>query len=346
MNLNKLVRKDNDMYKVFIDGQEGTTGLKIFKRLSARKDIQLLKIDENDRKNMDARLENIGAADVTFLCLPDQAAIEIAARAPQNARIIDASTAHRTNDAWIYGFPEISKNQRDLIRQSNRVSVPGCHASGFLSIVRPLIENNIIGKDTFLACTSITGYSGGGKPMIREYETIPLTDAGIAIENEYGPDDLKSPGLYALSQNHKHIPEMKKYAGLSKTPAFIPVISNYYSGMLVTIPIDAKMMSKEFPIDEIARLFKEFYLSEKLVKVTALSAEEKKGRLYANEMADRDDLEILIYGNEETTVISSRYDNLGKGASGAAIQCMNIMLGIEETAGLAKGNKDEKYGIY
>lgn len=311
------------MYKVFIDGQEGTTGLKIFQRLSARKDVQLLNIERKDRKNMDVRLEKICEADVTFLCLPDQAARKIAFKAPQNARIIDASTAHRTDDAWIYGFPEISGNQRDLIRQSNRVSVPGCHASGFISIVRPLIENNIIVKNTFLSGTSITGYSGGGKPMIKEYETD-------------GSDDLKSPGLYALTQNHKHIPEMKKISGLSKSPAFIPIVSNYYSGMLVTIPIDVKMMSKEYCIEEIEKLFKEFYLGEMLVKVTTLNIEEKKGLLYANKMAGRDDMEILVYGNEETVVITSRYDNLGKGASGAAIQCMNIMLGIEETTSLVQ----------
>lgn len=311
------------MHKVFIDGQEGTTGLKIFQRLSARKDVQLLNIEAKDRKNMDVRLEKICGADVTFLCLPDQAAREIAFKAPQNARIIDASTAHRTDDAWVYGFPEISENQRYLIRKSNRVSVPGCHASGFVSIVRPLIVNNIIEKDTFLACTSITGYSGGGKPMIKEYETD-------------GSDGLKSPGLYALTQNHKHIPEMKKISGLSKSPAFIPIVSNYYSGMLVTIPIDVKTMSKEYHMEEIERLFKEFYLGEMLVKVTTLSSEEKNGMVYANKMAGRDDMEILVYGNEETVVISSRYDNLGKGSSGAAIQCMNIMLGIDETTSLVQ----------
>jgi len=327
------------MYKVFIDGQEGTTGLKIFNRLNAREDIQLLNIDAKDRKNMDVRLEKICEADVTFLCLPDQAAREIAFKAPQNARIIDASTAHRTDDAWTYGFPEISGNQRELIRKSNRVSVPGCHASGFISIVRPLIANNIIKKDTFLACTSITGYSGGGKPMIEKYETCNMGFAANYEDDTFGADDsndLKSPGLYALTQNHKHIPEIKKISGLSKSPALMPIVSNYYSGMLVTIPIEVKMMSKEYHMEEIKRLFEEFYLGEMLVKVTTLNTEEKKGVLYANKMAGRDDMEILIYGNKETIVISSRYDNLGKGASGAAIQCMNIMLGIEETASLVQ----------
>jgi len=342
------------MYKVFIDGQEGTTGLKIFNRLSAREDIQLLNIDAKDRKNIAVRLEYIREADVTFLCLPDQAAREIASKASQNTRIIDASTAHRTEDAWAYGFPEISENQRELIRQSNRVSVPGCHASGFISIVKPLIENKVIEKDTFLSCTSITGYSGGGKPMIKVYEAanmasgvnhaFNLDDADDADYTDYtdnsdyidGTDDLKSPGLYALNQSHKHLPEMKKISGLSKSPAFIPIVSNYYSGMLVTIPIDVKTMSKEYHMEEIERLFKEFYLGEMLVKVTTLSTEEKNGMLYANKMAGRDDMEILIYGNEETIVISSRYDNLGKGASGAAIQCMNIMLGIEETTSLVQ----------
>ena len=327
------------MYKVFIDGQEGTTGLKIFNRLNAREDIQLLNIDAKDRKNMDVRLEKICEADVTFLCLPDQAAREIASKAPQNARIIDASTAHRTDDAWTYGFPEISGNQRELIRKSNRVSVPGCHASGFISIVRPLIANNIIKKDTFLACTSITGYSGGGKPMIEKYETCNMGFAANYEDDTFGADDsndLKSPGLYALTQNHKHIPEIKKISGLSKSPALMPIVSNYYSGMLVTIPIEVKMMSKEYHMEEIKRLFEEFYLGEMLVKVTTLNTEEKKGVLYANKMAGRDDMEILIYGNKETIVISSRYDNLGKGASGAAIQCMNIMLGIEETASLVQ----------
>ena len=249
------------MYKVFIDGQEGTTGLKIFNRLSARKDIQLLHIEEKDRKNMEVRLRCICEADVTFLCLPDQAAREIVnqvdqaaktaktAKALQNSRIIDSSTAHRTEDAWTYGFPELSGNQRDLIRQSNRVTVPGCHASGFISIVNPLIENNVIEREAFLSCTSITGYSGGGKPMIKKYVT----------RDAEGSNELESPGLYALHQNHKHIPEMKKISGLSTSPAFIPVVSNYYGGMLVTIPIDVKIMTKEYTMDEIERLFKEFY---------------------------------------------------------------------------------------
>lgn len=324
------------MYKVFIDGQEGTTGLRIFNRLNARNDIQLLNIEPNDRKNMDIRLENIRNADITFLCLPDQAAREIAALAPENARIIDASTAHRVDDDWVYGFPEIGADQREHIYCSNRVSVPGCHASGFISIIKPLIDYNIISKETFLSCTSITGYSGGGKPLIKEYEAFD--------KNNYTnhQDDRKAPGIYALTQNHKHLPEMKKISGIVKSPAFIPIVSDYYSGMLVTIPLDVKTALKEYHPDDFERVYKDFYSQEKMVHVIRLDNDGKSETLYANKMADRDDMEIIIYGNEEKIVISSRYDNLGKGASGAAIQCMNIMLGLEETTSLVKGNNYEK----
>lgn len=319
------------MYKVFIDGQEGTTGLKIYNRLQDRNDIQLLGIDASDRKNPETRIMNICEADITFLCLPDQAAKEIVALAPEHARIIDASTAHRTNNDWVYGFPEINESQRELIRGSNRVSVPGCHASGFISIVKPLVESQLISRDAFLACTSITGYSGGGKTMISEYENN-RNESGMNQD-----DSLNSPRIYGLSQKHKHIPEMKKVSGLNKAPAFIPIVSNYYSGMLVTVPLDAEMLMQKVDLKDMEKIFRDFYYKQKMVRVVALEEQEKSGLLSANKLSGRDDMEIVIYGNDEKMIISSRYDNLGKGASGAAIQCMNIMLGLEETTGLVKG---------
>lgn len=324
------------MVKVFIDGQEGTTGLKIFNRLQARTDIQLLGIDATDRKNLEVKLKNILEADVTFLCLPDQAAKEIGLLAPENVRIIDASTAHRTDENWVYGFPEIDKNQRERIKNSNRVSVPGCHASGFNAIVKPLIDCGLIVPDTFLASTSITGYSGGGKTMIHEYETNQNE------EGSYKDGGLNSPRIYGLGQHHKHLPEMKKVSGLTKAPGFMPVVGNYYSGMLVSVPFDGDMLSRRISIKEMGRIYQDFYRNEEMVHVYMLDSCEKNGMINANELSGRDDMEILVYGNDERIIVSSRYDNLGKGASGAAIQCMNIMLGLDETTSLVKGDKDEK----
>jgi len=324
------------MKRVFIDGQEGTTGLKISSRLQAREDIEILVIDKELRKNMAARLDCINRADVTFLCLPDYASKEIAALAPKDKKIIDASTAHRTDEAWVYGFPEIDGLRREQIRNSCRVSVPGCHASGFIAIVKPLVDLRLIGEEALLACTSITGYSGGGKTMIHEYENNQNADGTEKIAG------LFSPGIYGLTQNHKHLPEMKKITGLKNGPAFLPIVSNYYSGMLVTVPLDQELLKKKISLQELEQLYRNYYENQKMLRVVGLAEQENKGILYANRLADRDDMEIMVHGNDHKPVISAIYDNLGKGASGAAIQCMNIMLGIEETTSLVKGSSHEK----
>lgn len=317
-----------NMFKIFIDGQEGTTGLKIHTRLENRKDVEMISIDPEKRKDLQARLERIHQADITFLCLPDFAAREIASLVSPDKRLIDSSTAHRTEEDWVYGLPEWSADQRERIRRSNRVAVPGCHATGFISIVHPLISEGILDKDAFLMCQSITGYSGGGKQMIQEYE-------------EKKGDNLNAPGIYGLVQHHKHLPEMKKMTGIHLAPAFIPVVSNYYSGMLSTIPIAKRDLLKQTTMEEIKQLYENYYSGEKMVHLVREGYQDERGMICANALSDRDDLEIYVYGNEERMVISARYDNLGKGASGAAVQCMNIMLGMEETTCLMKGWEHE-----
>lgn len=317
--------KDKPMFKVFIDGQEGTTGLKIFNRLSAREDIQLLHINPLERKDLKARLQMIDEADITFLCLPDSAAREVAELAPEHKKIIDASTAHRTMEGWVYGFPEIDPDQKRRIRECYRVSVPGCHASGFIATLKPLIHHKVIQPDTYVSCTSITGYSGGGKAMISEYEN--------GMNKEY----LYSPRVYGLTQTHKHLPEMARVAGLEKVPAFVPIVSNYYSGMLTTVVLDAQEFNKKMELEEIRYLFRQFYKDQIMVKLVSEGYEDDGGMISSEKMSGRDDMELLVAGNDQRIQLNARYDNLGKGASGAAIQCMNIMLGLEETTGLVKG---------
>ena len=307
------------MVKVFIDGKEGTTGLKIFERLGARKDIKLLALPEELRKDVSARKDMINAADVVFLCLPDAAAIE-AVSLCENDRviIIDASTAHRTDPGWAYGFPELSAAHREKISRSRRIAVPGCHASGFISLVYPLIAGGIVRPDYPFVCHSVTGYSGGGKKMIAEYES------------ETRSPELESPRQYGMTQKHKHLPEMTKVCGLEFAPIFNPIVADYYSGMCVTVPLHRRMLAKGFTVTQLKEYFAEYYARQSFIKV----ADAMPAYLAANPLAGTNQMRIYADGNEERIVLASVFDNLGKGASGAAVQCMNIALGLDERTSL------------
>jgi N-acetyl-gamma-glutamyl-phosphate reductase len=310
-------------FRIYIDGQEGTTGLKIRKRLQERADIALLVIAEEDRKNVDARLEMMRKADASFLCLPDDASREIAAAADKDMRILDTSTAHRTEPGWIYGFPELDGAQREKIRDANRLAVPGCHATGFIALVKPLISMSIIDHSCPLACHSVTGYSGGGKKMIAQYE------------GEGRDRSLEGPRQYGLDQNHKHLAEMKAITGIDSPPAFHPIVAAYYSGMLVTVPLHRQLMDREMNPEELSKELAGYYGGQPVIHVKGREEKPADGFMAANALADKDGLEIFALGNHGQISLMARYDNLGKGASGAAIQCMNIMLGLPETTGLA-----------
>lgn len=309
-------------YKIFIDGQEGTTGLKILERFQKRDDIQLLTIDSEKRKDVESRLEMIKKADVTFLCLPDTASKEIVAVAPKEARILDTSTAYRTHEEWVYGFPELNKEQKQRIAQSNRVTVPGCHATGFIALVYPLIQMGIAQKDYPFTCHSITGYSGGGKKMIGAYE------------DDDRDEELNSPRQYGLSQNHKHLKEMIGITGVDYPPVFNPILADYYSGMLVTVPLHGRMLKEKIDPQGLQQKLSEYYGGESMIRVVEFGKEPESGFLGANSLSGKNTMELFTFGQEEQMVLAARYDNLGKGASGAAMQCMNIMLGLPEEKGL------------
>lgn len=305
------------MHNVFIDGSVGTTGLKIVDRLSKRKDIKLITLSEQLRKDIKARKDALNSADIAFLCLPDVAAIEAVSLVENPAvKIIDTSTAHRTNELWQYGFAEI-ENFREKIAKSNRIANPGCHASGFIALVNPLIKAGVLSKDIKLTSFSITGYTGGGKKMIAEYESPDMQEL------------YKAPRQYGLTQQHKHLPEMQKFCQLNFAPIFCPVVSNYDRGMEVSVPIFASEIKCD--LKQIKEIYKKTY-NGKVVKF--VDENQENGFLSANSMKNKDGMEISVYGNEERIVLTSRFDNLGKGASGAAIQNMNIMLDIDETTGL------------
>jgi len=309
------------MYKIFIDGREGTTGLKIHSRLAERKDISLIVLPEESRKDPIARKEALNACDIAFLCLPDQAAKEAVSMIENpNVRVIDTSTAHRTSPEWTYGFPELSPAQENAIRTSSRVAVPGCHASGFISLIYPLIQKKAIQADTRLCCTSVTGYSGGGKKMIQQYED--------AARNTL----LNAPRQYGIAQEHKHLKEMKYVSGLTFFPAFSPIVADFYSGMCVTVPLFKEDLMPGFTIDSIREIYKKAYANGPIVLWRENIDEE--GFLSANALSGHDSMEISVCGNQERILLVSHYDNLGKGASGAAIQCMNLMLGTDITIGL------------
>ncbi len=304
------------MAKIFIDGSAGTTGLRIHERLATRPDIDLIILDEEHRKNNDSIKEALDEADIAFLCLPDAAAIEAVSMADEKTVIIDTSTAHRTSDGWAYGFPELG-DMRTKIASSKRIANPGCHASGFISLVEPLVRNNVIKKDALLSCFSLTGYSGGGKKMIADYN------------DESRKEYLEAPRMYGISQSHKHLPEMSAVCGLENAPVFCPIVSSYYAGMEVTVPLFAKEINAA--VNEIKDIYRSYYTG-RLVRFVENA--DENGFVSAAAFAGRDDMEISVYGNDERILLVSRFDNLGKGASGAAIQNMNIVLGVDETTGL------------
>ena len=305
------------MTNIFIDGSAGTTGLRIADRLSLRQDINLIRIPEELRKDASARQEALRSADIAFLCLPDPAAIEAVELAGDSGvRIIDTSTAHRTNPAWAYGFPEL-KGFREKIAGASRVANPGCHASGFVALVAPLVEAGILAPDTLLSSFSLTGYSGGGKKMIAEYEDPNRNSL------------LKGPRQYALTQQHKHLKEMVKICGLNNAPAFCPIVGDFYSGMEVTVPLFASDLKGS--MEDIRSLYRSYY-AKGLVRYD--DAPDADGMLSAFSHSGRDDMQVSVHGNEDRILLVARFDNLGKGASGAAIQNMNIMLGIDEATGL------------
>lgn len=310
--------------KVYIDGQEGTTGLKILERFEGRNDIELLKISEDKRKDLQERKKFINESDFTFLCLPDAAAREAVSLVENDhVRIIDASTAHRTNPQWAYGFPELSKAHREKIKNSSRVAVPGCYASGFISLVYPLVSKGVLPADYSVFAYATSGYSGAGKKAIAAYES----------ENK--PYELLSPRQYALNMNHKHLPEMQAITGLTYKPMFNPIVDNYFSGMVVSVPIQTRLLSKKVTPQQIREALYENYGDSNFVKVMPAGSEcVPDGFLTSNGLSGSNKMELYVFGNDEQILLCSRLDNLGKGASGAAVQCLNIMMGIDETTGL------------
>ncbi len=310
--------------KVFIDGSEGTTGLRINERFEKRDDIEILRIEPELRKDPAERKKLINESDYTFLCLPDAAAIEAVSLVEStDTVIIDASTAHRTSPDWAYGLPELSKEHFEKIKGSKRIAVPGCYASGFIMMAYPLVASGVLAPDYPFVVPALSGYSGAGKKAIAMYE------AGDKAK------DLYAPREYALSQMHKHLPEMKTITGLSKEPVFVPVVDDYYCGMIVNMPIHADLMKKRMTPEEVHDLYAKYYEGQTFIRVAAFGSEEKtNGFLSANAMAGVDYANILVTGNDDRIMVTAMFDNLGKGASGAAIECLNISMGIETATGL------------
>ncbi len=310
--------------KIFIDGSEGTTGLRIYERFEGRDDVELLKISSELRKDVNERKRLINESDITFLCLPDAAAREsVSLVENENVRIIDTSTAHRTEEGWAYGFAELSDAHRDAIKSGKRIAVPGCYATGFISLVYPMIAKGIMPADYPVSSFAMSGYSGAGKKVIAAYEA------------DERPADFDAPREYALTQEHKHLKEMKKITGLSKEPLFSPIICDYYSGMVVSVPLYTSMLNGVSSVEDVHKAISDFYAGEQFIKVMPLDAQAGEGNMLAgNACSGWDGLRIFVTGNADRIVLSSQFDNLGKGASGAAIQCLNIMLGCEENKGL------------
>lgn len=307
--------------KVYIDGQSGTTGLQIYDRIGQREDLELLRIPEELRHDPDERKKYLNSADIVFLCLPDEGAREAVSFIDNpNVRVIDASTAHRTNPDWTYGYPELSKAQRAAIRTSKRVANPGCHATGFISTTAPLVAMGVLPKDYPMSCYSLTGYSGGGKKMIAEYEAEGRSEL------------LNAPGIYGLNLQHKHLPEMQTVTGLAYPPVFMPVVDDYYKGMATTIMLQNRLLPGQPSAEDICAKLADYYRDEHFVSVVPFG--ENDSKLYANKLAGTNRLEIVVCGHEEQTTVTAVFDNLGKGASGAAVQNMNIMLELPEETGL------------
>ena len=306
------------MKRVFIDGSAGTTGLRIRERLSGREDIELITLSEELRKDPAARKEALNSCDAAFLCLPDAAAVEAVSMVETNSvTILDTSTAHRTNPAFAYGFPELSAAHLEKVQTSNRIAVPGCHASGFIALVYPLVEAGVLAPDALVSCFSLTGYSGGGKKMIAEYE-----------DKDRNPL-LGTPRQYALGQTHKHLKEMCAVTGLNNAPLFSPIVADFYSGMQVSVPLFASQV-KATP-DEIRAIYKAKYTTP---MVEYMDIADRDGFLEAGTLMGQDRMIVTVDGNDDRILLSALYDNLGKGASGAAIECMNLRFGLSATEGL------------
>jgi N-acetyl-gamma-glutamyl-phosphate reductase len=309
--------------KVFVDGQEGTTGLRIHEVLAARSDVQVLSIAPDLRKDAAERARLLNAADVAFLCLPDAAARESAALVTNpNTCVIDASTAHRTEPGWTFGIPELAPGQRDAIRRAKRIANPGCHATGFVLLLRPLVDAGIVPRDLALSATSITGYSGGGKKMIAEYEA--------------GAPKLASPRPYALALAHKHLPEMVAHTGIATRPVFMPIVANFYKGLSVSVPLHLKQLRAGTTGATLHEALQQRYAGERFVRVMPLSdpATLEEGFFDVQACNDTNRVDIFVFANAEQALLMSRLDNLGKGASGAAVQAMNVHLGVDEGTGL------------
>jgi len=308
------------MKKVFIDGSAGTTGLRIYERLSQRKDISLIILDEEHRKDPASRRAALNEADIAFLCLPDDAAREAVSMIENdNTVVLDTSTAHRTLEGWLYGFPELSSLRSEALKSAKRIAVPGCHASGFIALVYPLIEAGILSDKALLSCHSQTGYSGGGKKMIAEYEADEISPL------------LTAPRQYALGQSHKHLKEMSAICGLENAPLFSPVVSDFYSGMCVTVPLFASQLCEGKTVEDIKKVYADKYTGP-IVRYNESCAEG--GFLSAAALSGKDSMEVAVFGNDERIILTAVYDNLGKGASGAAVQCLNYVLGADICEGL------------
>ncbi|MBQ0961514.1 N-acetyl-gamma-glutamyl-phosphate reductase [Ideonella sp. 4Y11] len=311
-------------FKVFVDGQEGTTGLRIHEYLAGRADLEVLKIDADKRKDAAERARLINASDITFLCLPDAASREAAAMVtnPQTC-LIDASTAHRTVPGWTYGMPELAPGQRDAIRAGKRIANPGCHASAFVLAVRPLVQAGLLPADAPVTATSITGYSGGGKSMIAQYE------AG-------GDAALTAPRPYALALAHKHLPEMKAHTGLARPPVFMPIVASFYKGLAVSVPLHLSSLKPGTTGAQLQQALAEYYAGERFIRVMPLSDPDTLADGFFDVQAcnDTNRVDLFVFANDTQAVVMARLDNLGKGASGAAVQAMNVHLGCEESLGL------------
>jgi N-acetyl-gamma-glutamyl-phosphate reductase len=310
-------------HAVYVDGQEGTTGLRIHEYLAQRRDVELLRIEPGRRKDPAERARLLNAADVAFLCLPDAAAREaIALVTNPNTCVIDASTAHRTRAGWVYGLPELAPGQREAIRRSKRIANPGCHASSFILLLRPLVDAGIVPAATAVRAMSITGYSGGGKRMIEQYEARPL------------PAALAAPRQYGLTLAHKHVPEMMAHTGLATPPILMPVVGNYYKGLAVSVPLSLQALGSS--TDALQRAYAQRYAGERFVRVMPLRdpATLEDGFFDVQACNDTNRVDIFVFGDETRAVVVARLDNLGKGASGAAVQAMNVHLGVEESLGL------------
>jgi N-acetyl-gamma-glutamyl-phosphate reductase len=311
-------------YAVFVDGQEGTTGLRIHEYLAARRDIEVLRIDADKRKDPAERARLLNAADVAFLCLPDAASREAAAMVSNpNTCLIDASTAHRTVPGWTFGLPELCKGQRDAIRKAKRIANPGCHASAFILAVRPLVDAGLLGPDALISATSITGYSGGGKSMIAQYQ------AG-------GDAKLESPRPYALGLKHKHLPEMMAHTGLRTAPVFMPIVGNFYKGLAVTVPLHLHQLRAGARAEDVQQALEAHYAGERFIRVMPLrdAATLEEGFFDVQACNDTNRVDLFVFGSDTQVLVMARLDNLGKGASGAAVQSMNVHLGVDEALGL------------